>query len=150
MAYNIASSDPAISKIAFGSVDYCLDVGGEQSESGHELLYARSQLVIASRAAGIGSPIDSVYVDLQDEEGLISEVKRAKQIGLTAKLLIHPKQIAPVESILKASAAQIEEAKQIIQVFESALKEGKASVSHQGKMVDYPVYKKALQLIENK
>lgn len=146
-AYEIASSDELVSRIAFGSVDYCLDVRAEQSEEGHELLYARSQLVIASRAARKETPIDSVYVDLKNEAGLKKEVRHSKQIGLKAKLLIHPKQIPPVSEILKPSAGEIEEAKYIIRIFESALKEGGASVTYQEKLVDYPVYKKALEVI---
>ncbi|NEU31391.1 CoA ester lyase [bacterium LRH843] len=146
-AYEIASADEMITRLAFGSIDFSLDINCELTAGGLELLYARSQLVIASRAAHIGAPIDSVYPDLNNLTGLTNETKLAKQIGFGAKLIIHPKQIEPVHTVFSPSHQEIEEAENIVTEFEKAEKQGAASISVGNKLVDYPIYKKAKELL---
>lgn len=86
-AYEIASSHRSVSKLLFGSVDFSLDVGCEPDEGGEELLFARSQIVIASRAAGIEAPVDTVFTDFKNEEGLKNETWRSKRLGFRGSLL---------------------------------------------------------------
>lgn len=149
-AYEIAKSHRLVSRLAFGSIDFSLDVGCELTRQGLELLYARSKIVIASRCAEIQSPIDSVYSDLNDEEGLRNEAKLSKQIGFKSKLVIHPKQVETVNEVFSPAEADIENAREIVKAFEEAEKKGIASISIRNKMVDYPVYKKAKELLSMK
>jgi citrate lyase subunit beta / citryl-CoA lyase len=142
-SYEIASCHPLVSRLAFGSIDYALDMDLEFSGSGTELLYARSQIAIASRVAKILPPIDSVYPNLQDEQGLLNESRQARQLGFKGKLAIHPKQLAPIHHIFTPSEVEINEARTIVEAFEQAEKQGIASLSVSGKLVDYPVYRKA-------
>lgn len=146
-AYEIAKSCQLISHLAFGSIDFSLDIGCELTNEGNELLFARSRLVVASRAAGIGKPIDSVYPDLSDEEGLKQEALAAKKLGFGAKLIIHPKQIEPINTIYSPSADRILEARRIVAEFEKAEEQGVASIRVNNQFVDYPIYKKAKELL---
>ncbi|MFJ8064689.1 HpcH/HpaI aldolase/citrate lyase family protein [Psychrobacillus sp. NPDC096426] len=146
-AYAIAAEDELVSKLAFGSIDFSLDIGCELSASGTELLFARSQIVIASRAAGIGSPIDTVYADFHNEAGFENEAKHAKQLGFKGKLIIHPKQIQMTHEIFSPSVDEINDAKAIVKAFEAAEENGVASIAVNNQFVDYPVYKKAKSLL---
>lgn len=146
-AYSVASADPMISRMAFGSIDFSLDIDCELTSDGLELLHARSQIVIASRAAGIGAPIDAVYPDLQNDSGLEKEAKNARQLGFKAKLIIHPKQIETVHRIYSPSIDEINRARMIVNAFEESEKNGVASIRVNNMMVDYPVYKKAKELL---
>ena len=149
-APEIAAASRNIYRLAFGAVDYCFDLGIEKSEDETELLYPRSVLVTASRAAGLISPIDTVYTDIHDEKGLVRETKLAKQLGLFAKLCIHPKQIHIVKKVLKTEEDEYDWAKKVVTAFEKAEMEGLAAIQLNGKMIDYPVYKRALAILNGK
>ncbi|QKY68302.1 CoA ester lyase [Lentibacillus sp. CBA3610] len=147
-AYEIANSHTFVSNLALGSIDLSLDIGCELTASGNELLYARSRIVIASRAAGIGKPIDTVYIDLNNPEGLSNEAMMAKRVGFGGKLIIHPKQIEDVHQVFTPKEEELHEAKQIVEEFEKAERQGLASISVNNKLVDYPVYKKAKEMLD--
>ncbi|SFB02544.1 citrate lyase subunit beta / citryl-CoA lyase [Lentibacillus halodurans] len=147
-AYEIANSHPFVSNLAFGSIDFSLDIGCELTASGHELLYARSRIVIASRSAEISKPIDTVYFDLDNLEGLGDEAILAKRIGFGGKLIIHPKQIEHIHKVFTPQEEALREAEQIVEEFEKAELQGLASISVNGKLVDYPVYKKAKEMVD--
>lgn len=149
-AYAIASADPLVSALAFGSIDFSLDIDCELTPEGLELLFARSQMVIASKAAGIDSPIDAVFPDLADEEGLKKQARFAKQLGFKAKLVIHPKQLEIVHQVFSPSAKEMAAAKEIVEAFEKAEESGIASIKVEEKFVDYPVYKKAKKVLGNR
>jgi citrate lyase subunit beta / citryl-CoA lyase len=148
-AYEIASSHQRIPFLVFGSIDYSLDVGCELTDGGEELFFARSQIVNASRAAGKGSPIDAVYPDLANEEGLKKEAIRARKAGFRGKLAIHPKQLDVIHEVYSPTQAEMDKASEIVAAFEAAEMRGIASISVGGKLVDYPVYKKAKALLNN-
>jgi citrate lyase subunit beta / citryl-CoA lyase len=130
-------------------IDYSLDVGCQVTEDGLELLYARSRIINASKAADIGSQIDAVYPFQDNGDGLLKETINAKKLGFRSKLIIHPKQIEIVNSIFTVSNGELEEAKIIVSAFEEAIKQGKGVITVGKKMVDYPVYKRAIDLLLN-
>jgi citrate lyase subunit beta/citryl-CoA lyase len=148
-AYEIAGAHDLIKRLVFGSIDYALDVDCELTDEGTELLFARSQVVNASKAAGIGSPIDAVYPDLANEQGLRNESQRARKLGFKAKLAIHPKQLLPIHEIFSPNQKEMDTALEIVKAFEAAELDGIASISVGNKLVDYPVYKKAKALLQS-
>lgn len=143
----IASSSQSVERLAFGSIDYSLDIDCQLTPGGLELLFARSQIVNASRAAKIYAPIDAVYPDLNNEDGLAQEAKLARQLGFKAKLLIHPKQVDPIHQIFSPSQQELDECEEIVEAFEQAEQQGVASIAYNNKLVDYPVYKRAKELL---
>lgn len=149
-AFEIASAHPFINRLAFGSIDYCLDIDCELTEDGLELLFARSQMVNASKAAGIEGPIDTVYPQLENEKGLMDEALRARKLGFKGKLAIHPKQITAIHSIFTPTQEEIERASRIVSSFEAAEGRGIASIKVGSQFVDYPVYKKAKEILQLK
>lgn len=149
-AFNIASASKNVFRLAFGAVDYCLNLGITLSVNELELLFPRSALAVASKAAGIESPIDTVYVDLNNESGLKKETEIALQLGLYAKMCIHPKQVDIVNQVYAISEKDEKWAKEIVVAFEQAELEGTAAISLNGIMIDYPVYKQALSILKKK
>lgn len=144
----IASSCTRVKCLAFGSVDYVLDIDAELTKEGIELLYARSHLVNVSRAVGIQQPIDAVYVDINDLQGLKKETQFVKQLGFQGKLVIHPKQIDVVNEVFLPSKIEIENAQIIVSAYNESIRNGKGAVQVNGKMVDYPVVERAKRILE--
>ena len=149
-AYEIASASKRIIALAFGSGDYYRDLGRSVtllSPEQTELLYARSQIVNSSVAAGIQA-IDTVFFGLlTDREGFKREVTLALQLGFKGKLLIHPTQIEPTNQILSPSPDEVAYAKRVAQAFEEAQKKGLGVISFEGKMVDQMNYIQAKDLV---
>src|SRR5699024_7967756 len=89
----IAKASNRIERVAFGALDYINDIKGTLSKHGHELFYARGKIINSSRAANILEPIDTVFKDIEDLEGLHNEAKIVKNMGFKGKLAIHPNQL---------------------------------------------------------
>jgi citrate lyase subunit beta / citryl-CoA lyase len=144
----IAGASSRLKCIAFGAVDYTLDIGTKLSGEGHELFYARAHIVAASRAGGCEQPIDTVYPNFRDEEGLKRESESVRNLGYQGKMVIHPGQIEIVHQVFSPTPEELSYARKVVEAFEAAEKQGIASVNLDGKMIDYPVMKRAKQLLE--
>jgi citrate lyase subunit beta/citryl-CoA lyase len=145
-AYDIASSSPRINGIIFGANDLVLETGMIRSEEGYELLYPRTKIVIAARAAGV-SAIDTPYNNFKDEPGLKRETNIARKLGFSGKFVIHPSQIDVVNRIFRPTKEEVAYAKQVVTVFEEARAKGFASASLDGKMIDIPIAQRALKIL---
>ncbi|MDO5706137.1 MAG: CoA ester lyase [Paracoccus sp. (in: a-proteobacteria)] len=124
------AATPGVARLAFGSVDFCADLACAHLRD--VLLPARSELVLASRLAGIAAPIDGVTVQLDDLSVSHDDAAHARALGMTGKLCIHPRQIAEVKRAFAPSDAEIDWARRV-------LASGDGAVSVDGAMVDEPV-----------
>jgi citrate lyase subunit beta/citryl-CoA lyase len=147
-AYEIAISVPRVKCLAFGSLDFALDINAKLTKEGAELLYARSQLVVVSKAAGIESPIDTVFFDIEDTTNLTRETAFAKQLGFQGKLVVHPLQVNIVNEVFSPTKEEIEEAGLLVSAFDEAVKDGLGVVKFRGKMLDRPVVEHARKVLE--
>ena len=145
-AYDIASSSPRINGVIFGANDLVLETGMIRSEDGYELLYPRTKIVIAAKAAGV-SAIDTPYNNFKDDKGLIREANLARKLGFSGKFAIHPSQIDIVNRIFRPTEEEIAYAKKVVAAFEEARAKGFASASLDGKMIDIPIAQRALNVI---
>lgn len=146
-SYEIATASKNICALAIGLEDYTADIGTQRTEEGKESFFARSMVVNAARAAGI-QPIDTVYSDVSNMEGLRQSVLEAKSLGFEGKGCIHPRQIPVVHEAFAPTVEEIEKAKKIVLAFEEADKKGLGVVSVGSKMIDPPVVKRAMKTIE--
>lgn len=146
-AHSIASACPRVSRMFFGGVDYVLDIGTSFSKGGTEIFYARSQLVVASRAAGIEAPIDTVYPDFKNIEGLVADAKAVRQMGFQGKLAIHPGQVGPLNEVFMPTADELSWAKKIVAVFDESEAKGQAVLQVEGKMIEYPIANRARRIL---
>jgi len=132
-----------VQRLLFGSIDFQLDLGMAAEED--ELLYFRSQIVLASRLAGIQSPVDGVTTDINSPERVRADTLRARRLGFGAKMCIHPKQVPVVNECFAPSAEEEEWARRVVE--DSAAVHGGAT-SVDGKMVDRPVLARAEKILE--
>lgn len=130
--------------IVFGLGDFTVDVGVDITSVGTELLYARSKVVVAARAAGLRAPLDGPYLDLRNLSGLVADCERSRAIGFQGRVVIYPDHVAPAqEAYSSLSAAEAESCRRIVAAFESAEATGVASIQVDGRFVDYPLYYRA-------
>jgi citrate lyase subunit beta/citryl-CoA lyase len=141
-AYQIVTASPNVSSLAIGLEDFTADLGVRRTNAGTESLYARTRMVNACKAAGV-QPIDSVFSDVSDMEGLAENVKTSKSLGFEGMGCIHPRQIPVIMQNFAPEQAEIEKAQKIIRAFEDAKEKGLGVVSLGTKMIDAPVVKRA-------
>jgi len=128
--------------LTLGLEDLTADLGVRKTAEGRETLWARSQVVFAAVAAGL-QPIDSVFGDVSDEEGLRRSVREAKALGFVGKGCVHPRQIRVVHEEFAPFPAEIERACRIVRAFEEARAQGLSVVRLGTRMIDPPVVKRA-------
>ncbi|MFZ4521872.1 MAG: aldolase/citrate lyase family protein [Bacteroidales bacterium] len=145
-AYPIACCTDTTVAMAIGLEDYTADLGTRRTAEGTESFFARSMVVNAARAAGI-QPIDSVFSDVGDMEGLHQNVLRSKALGFDGMGCIHPRQIIVIHESFAPTAEEIEKAKKIVFAFHKAQELGLGVVALGTKMIDPPVVKRALNTI---
>jgi citrate lyase subunit beta/citryl-CoA lyase len=146
-AYEIASASPNVVALTIGLEDYTADIGTKRTPEGRESFWARSQVVNAARAAHV-QPIDTVFSDVRDMEGLRQSVLEAKSLGFDGKGCIHPRQIGVIHEAFAPTDAEIERARRIVKAFEEAEAKGLGVVSLGSKMIDPPVVKRALHTVK--
>jgi citrate lyase subunit beta/citryl-CoA lyase len=145
--YDIAFSADNVVAMAIGLEDYTADLGTLRTEEGTESLFARAKLVVACKAAGIQA-IDSVFSDVSDMEALKRTILRSKSLGFNGMGCIHPRQIAVIHENYAPETAEVEKAKKIYIAFQEATEKGLGVVSLGTKMIDPPVVKRALKVID--
>jgi citrate lyase subunit beta / citryl-CoA lyase len=141
-AFQIASASERIVAMAIGLEDFTADLGVQRTREGLESLFARTRIVNACKAAKI-QPIDSVYADVDDMEGLLENVRHSSALGFEGMGCIHPGQISVIHEGFRPSEKEVERAKQIIEAFNEAREKGLGVVSLGSKMIDPPVVKRA-------
>ncbi len=146
-AVEIARATDSICGLAIGLEDLTADLGVRRTLEGTETLLARQMVVLAARSAGI-PPLDTVFSDVGDEEGLRRSVRDAKALGFEGKGCIHPSQVGPIHEEFAPSKEEVEKAKKIRQAFEEAEAKGLGVVALGTKMIDPPVVKRALRILE--
>lgn len=135
-----------IKVVAFGAEDFMLDMNIPKDDE-NTLLMARSKLVVSSRAANIQPPIDSVYTDIHNEDGLTKATLIAKNLGFQGKLIIHPSQLKIVNEIFIPTESELKEAKKIVRAYEQSKAKGIGSIQVDGQMVDVPVVERARKIL---
>ena len=113
-----------------------------------ELVHARATIVTASRAAGVEAPLDTVWVDLADRDGLEASARAALGFGFQGKMCIHPDQIAIVNRVFTPSDAEIAFAERVAAAFAKAEAEGSAAIQLDGKFIDYPIVYRAQRVLQ--
>ncbi len=145
-AYEIATASKRLIGIALGAEDYVTDLKTTRSD-GTELFFARNMILNAARAAGIDA-LDTVYSDVNNEEGFIAEATLIKKLGFNGKSVINPRQIPPLHRVFLPSEKELNKARAIMEAIEEANARGSGVASLNGKMIDKPVVLRAQYLLE--
>jgi citrate lyase subunit beta/citryl-CoA lyase len=144
----ILAAGTRVRRVAFGAGDFTLDVNMTWSRGESELAHARATIVTASRAAGIDAPLDTVWVDLTDAEGLEASARTASGCGFQGKMCIHPDQIAVVNRVFSPTDAEIAFAERVCAAFAHAEAEGSAAIQLDGRFIDYPIVYRAQRVLQ--
>jgi citrate lyase subunit beta/citryl-CoA lyase len=146
-SFDIARSTENVVALVLGLEDYTADLGVPRTAGGKESFYARTRIVVAARAAGI-QPIDSVFSDVDDMEGLMQNVSVSKALGFEGMGCIHPRQIQIIRKGFAPDAAEIDKSKKIVAAFEKARQNGLGVVALGTKMIDPPVVARAQKTLD--
>lgn len=139
-ALEIAQASPRMLQVCFGAEDYTRDVGAARVPEA--LLLPRCQVVQAAKIAGVQAS-DTVYSDVDDDEGLKAETLLAKNLGFDGKGVINPRQIEVIHDVFAPTAQEIEYARKVVAVAAEAEAQGKGAVALGSKMIDKPVLERA-------
>lgn len=148
-ALDIARSVPDESAaLTLGLQDLSAEMGVTPTAEGTESFTARSMIVLAARAAGL-QPIDTVYADVKNENGLRESIRRAKVLGFVGKGCIHPAQVPIINEGFLPGSEAMDKAKRIVMAMEQAVSEGLGAIALGSKMIDPPVAKQAQVVVDN-
>jgi citrate lyase subunit beta/citryl-CoA lyase len=139
LAHEAAAASRRINSLVFGQVDFTRDMLTNISHNA--TFVARSWTAIAARSVGL-TPIDAPYPGFRDVEGFKKDTANGREMGYLGRMLIHPSQIEPSHEVYSPSKEQIDYAKEVVAMFEDAMKKGLASVPLRGSMIDIAVYRR--------
>ena len=142
----IAAASPRVETLIFGAEDLCGDMGATRTREGREVFYARSAVVLHAAAERLQA-IDTVFIDLGDQAGLVDETREALAMGYTGKLAIHPRQVEPIVRVFTPSQDEITGAARLIREHGRHQADGKGVFSLDGKMVDMPMVRAAERVL---
>jgi|TARA_Y100000814_G_scaffold272339_1_gene229730 citrate lyase subunit beta/citryl-CoA lyase len=152
-SFSIFKSSSRILWSAFGAEDFCADMDIlksddiEENTNDNNLLFARSNVSIAARAAGVHI-LDTPYTSYKDQKGLSLDIKKAKSLGYKGKFAIHPSQVEVISKLFRYSDKEILWAEKILLIVKNAEKNGVGAIGIDGKMIDAPVVKRAKNILD--
>lgn len=130
----------------FGAEDYIHDLGGLRTDGNDEVLFARTQIGISSRLFGV-PVVDQIVADFSNSERFMKEAQQAKSLGFTGKLCIHPSQVPLANQSFSSTPEEIQQAIELLKVYDEAVANGTASIVHNGQMVDEALAKQARRIL---
>ncbi|MGE4337293.1 MAG: CoA ester lyase [Pigmentiphaga sp.] len=144
------NASPRLHGLTWGAEDLSTALGASTNRAddgayAFTYQFARTLCLLGAKAAG-AQAVDTIKSDFRDSEGLVAEVRRARQDGFTAKFAIHPDQLAAINAGFRPDAREVEQARAIVAAFQAA--EGSGTVQVDGVMVDKPHLVQALQILE--
>jgi len=138
LAHEAAAASVRVNSLVFGAVDYTRDMQTTITPTATDV--ARTWTAIAARSAGL-TPIDAPWPAFTDTEGFRKDTAYGREMGYLGRMLIHPNQIQPSHEVYSPNQEQIAYAREVVEMFEDAMKKGLASVPLRGKMIDIAVYR---------
>ena len=145
-ACTIAAASRRVIALLFGCEDYLAGVQGRHSADNIEMLFARTIIVLAARAAGI-EPIDGPYVDLDNTAGLRRFAEQGRDLGMSGMLVVSPRQIPIVKEIYTPNEEEVRRAKEIIKSAEEADRQGVGITYNASTFVSPPTVRAAKKLL---
>jgi citrate lyase subunit beta/citryl-CoA lyase len=145
--FNIASQFSRVDAITIGGQDLTADMNIIYTSDGIGIDFARKRIVMAAKASHI-DVIDTIFPDVNDEEGLRKETEYAKKIGFTGKAVINPRQIDVIHDVFTPTEEEIRKAYRIVKEFKANTAAGIGVFAIDGKMVDAPVVARAQYILK--
>lgn len=145
----VSRASARLRQMAFGMADLTGDLGLHWPADGTEQLYVRSRISVASRAAGLARPMDSVWPRIADEEGLRADCSAARTLGFSGKFALTPSQVAVINSVFSPTSSEVQQATRLLDAFARAERGGEAALQlPNGEFVDYAFLRRAEETVE--
>lgn len=148
-AFELARA-PRVERLVLGAADLSADLGlppGDAVGAEDPLRTARAQIVLASAAAGVGAPVDSVCVSLDDENRLRAEACSARALGVFGKSVIHPRQVPTVNEVFAPTDEELRRARAVLAAMGDSLQTGEGATQSAGELVDPAVARRAAGVV---
>ena len=126
---------PNVAGLFFGAADFREDLRSQILPDEEDILLARSQVVLAARAAGIEA-FDTPWFEYRDVKGLEASSERARKLGFDGKTAIHPIQVEPINRAFCPTQVEVERARQIIELMDQASMQGKNVATLDNEMIE--------------
>ena len=137
LVFEIARAHERVVGMSLGEADLAADLGVCDDVG---LLYARSRLVVATRAAGLPGPVQSVYTNVRDEEGLRRSTEEGKNQGFVGRSAIHPNQLSTINEVFTPTESEVAEAEDLLAQLEESAGAGTGALAlEDGRFVDEAV-----------
>jgi citrate lyase subunit beta/citryl-CoA lyase len=150
-AYAMSVAAPRVASLSFGGAqdgDLNTDLGCTWTSDGPEMMTARGMALIAARAARFDSPLDGVFADVRDPEGFARDTALSRRLGYRGRKLIHPSQIEPCNRLYTPNHRELDYYARVLEAFEKALIQGRASTTLDGKMIDVAMANAARRILQ--
>jgi (S)-citramalyl-CoA lyase len=148
LALGELAASPGVQRLSFGSLDLMLELGTKPDTAGAQLLldHIRCQILLHSAAQRLAPPLDGVYPDFADKEGLAAVAQQVRDMGFGGMLCIHPAQIPVIHSVFASAEDELDWARRVVA---TAHETGSSAFQLDGKMVDAPVIERARRMLED-
>lgn len=143
---DICTASQRVCAVTFGCEDYVTDLRGKHDPDGNSIFFARNEIVNAARATGV-IPIDTVHIKVHDLEDLEKNLKVAKNLGFEGMLILNPKELPLCHQYFSPSEDEVAWAKEMVQLADEAVSEGKGVAVKEGKFIGPPMVKMAKNII---
>lgn len=145
-ALELATSSSRMTGISIGAGDYKSAMHARYRVDGAELLFARSQLVMAARIAGVQC-YDTVYTCVKDFEGLRKETELIRDLGFDGKSVIYPRQVPIIHHVFTPTPKEIEKADRIVSKLKHEAQDGVGVFTIDGEMFDVAMLEGAKRVL---
>jgi len=141
-AENLCSASPVLIGVYFGSEDLATEIGAARTEDGAEMLYARSKVLLAAKAAGIAA-IDQAVTEVRDDERFRADGQRGRQLGYEGKICLNLRQAELANEMFAPTDDEVARCEQLVATYERAVAAGKGTLAFDGQMIDVPLVERA-------
>ena len=145
-AIALCAAHPRVTAVYFGAEDFISDMGGRRTAAGDEVLYARSQVAIAAKAARI-TALDQAVIEIRDDTQFREDAVRGRDLGYDGKICVLPRQVAIANELFSPRPDEVTYARRLIETYERATSAGLGTIDFEGKMIDGPTLKRAQRMV---
>lgn len=142
----IAGCSPRLVALSFGAEDYATSMGMKRTREGRELFTARSLVVMQAKSFALCA-LDTVFADVNDEDGLIGDSQEAISLGFEGKFAISPRQVDVINGFFTPKPEELEKARKILQTYRIGVERGLGAIALNGQMIDAPVVQRAERIL---
>lgn len=140
--HRLLAGAPAVHAVYFGAEDFASELGARRTPGGLEVLYARSRVLLAARAAGIVA-IDQAVGEVRDDHRFRDDAAAGRDLGFHGKLCVTPRQVALAHEAFTPTEDEVAHARRMLAAYSEAAARGTGTVVVDGMLVEGPLVKRA-------